>query len=59
MMQNTNEIEIYKNTCEKLIEENPAYDEKTKNDLKLIIKINDSAMVALKQLSGYFAAKIM
>lgn len=58
-MKNTDEVEIYKNICEKLIEENPTYDEKTKNDLKLIIKSNDSAMVVLKQLSGYFAAKTM
>ena len=58
-MKNINEVEIYKNICEKLIEENPAYDEKTKNDLKLIIKSDDSAMVVLKRLSVYFAAKTM
>lgn len=56
-MKNTDEVEVYKNICEKLIEENPTYDEKTKNDLKLIIKSNDSAMVVLKRLSGYFATK--
>ena len=34
-MKNTDEVEVYKNICEKLIEENPTYDEKTKNYLKL------------------------
>lgn len=56
-MSNSQEVEIYKNICEKLIDENPNYDETTKKELKIIIKSNDNGKIVLKRLMEYLAVK--
>lgn len=56
-MNYSKDVEFYKTICEKLIDDNPNYDETTKMQLKAIIKSNDCGEVVLKRLAAYFSGK--
>lgn len=54
-MNYSKDVEFYKNICEKLIDDNPNYNETTKMQLKAIIKSDDCGEIVLKRLTAYFS----
>lgn len=56
-MNYSKDVEFYKTICEKLIDDNPNYNETTKMQLKAIVKSNDCGEIVLKRLATYFSVK--
>lgn len=54
-MNCSKDVEVYKTICEKLIDDNPNYNETTKMQLKAIVKSNDCGEIVLKRLIAYFS----
>ncbi len=58
-MHSSKSIEMYKLTCEKLIELNPNFDKQTQFELKAIIKSDDSGEKIFERLAAYSFGKLL
>lgn len=55
-MSNSQEVEIYKNICEKLIDKN--YNETMRIEIKSIIRSSDCIEIVFERLMAYFVGKV-